>query len=97
MIGFKADPQGYGSYAQCTNPGAPISGCAQGNLFTYIFGPELKFRIGKLEPFAEVFRRCTLESLRQRVQQNQRPLRIEIAEQQCLCLRCRWRRRFRCD
>ena len=54
MIGVKADLQGYGSYTQCTKPSAPISGCAQGNLFTYMFGPELKFRMGKLEPFAEV-------------------------------------------
>ena len=54
MIGLKADLQGYASYTQCTKPSAPISGCAQGNLFTYMFGPELKFRMGKLEPFAEV-------------------------------------------
>jgi opacity protein-like surface antigen len=54
MIGFKADLQGYGNYTQCTKPGAPITGCAQGNLFTYIFGPEIKFRMGKLEPFGEV-------------------------------------------
>jgi len=54
MIGLKADRQGYGSYTQCTKPGAPIQGCASGNLFTYMFGPELKFRMGKLEPFGEV-------------------------------------------
>ena len=54
MIGLKADLQGYGSYTQCTKPGAPIQGCASGNLFTYMFGPELKFRMGKLEPFGEV-------------------------------------------
>jgi len=54
MIGVKADLQGYGSYTECTKPGAPISGCASGNLFTYMFGPEIKFRMGKLEPFGEV-------------------------------------------
>jgi opacity protein-like surface antigen len=54
MLGFKADLQGYGSFTQCTKPGAPISGCASGNLFTYMFGPVLKARAGKFEPFAEV-------------------------------------------
>jgi opacity protein-like surface antigen len=54
MIGLKADLQGYGSYTQCTKPTAPIQGCASGNLFTYMFGPEIKFRMGKLEPFGEV-------------------------------------------
>jgi opacity protein-like surface antigen len=54
MFGFKADFQGYGSFTQCTKPGAPITGCASGNLFTYMFGPELKARAGKFEPFAEV-------------------------------------------
>jgi len=53
-IGFEGDLQGYGSYTQCTKPGAPVSGCASGNLFTYMFGPELKARSGKFEPFAEV-------------------------------------------
>jgi len=53
-IGFAGDLQGYGSYTQCTKPGAVIQGCASGNLFTYMFGPQLKARMGKLEPFAEV-------------------------------------------
>lgn len=53
-IGLAGDLQGYGSYTQCAKPGAPISGCAQGNLFTYMFGPQLKAHIGKFEPFAEV-------------------------------------------
>jgi len=47
------DLQGYGSYTQCTKPGAAVSGCASGNLFTYTFGPQLKYRAGKLEPFFE--------------------------------------------
>src|SRR5271167_106000 len=54
MIGIKADLQGYGSFTQCTKPGAPISGCASGNLFTYMFGPVVKYRAGKFEPFGEV-------------------------------------------
>src|SRR6516165_122429 len=54
MIGVKADLQGYGSYTECTKSTAPISGCASGNLFTYMFGPELKARMGKFEPFGEV-------------------------------------------
>jgi opacity protein-like surface antigen len=53
-FGFAADLQGYGSYTQCTKPGAPVSGCAQGNLFTYMFGPQIKYRAGKFQPFAEV-------------------------------------------
>lgn len=53
-LGLAGDLQGYGSYTQCTKPGAPVSGCASGNLFTYMFGPQIKYRAGKLEPFAEV-------------------------------------------
>lgn len=53
-IGLAGDLQGYGSYTQCTKPGAIIQGCASGNLFTYMFGPQLKARMGKLEPFGEV-------------------------------------------
>jgi len=47
-IGLAGDLQGYGSY------GAIIQGCASGNLFTYMFGPQLKARMSKLEPFGEV-------------------------------------------
>ena len=53
-LAIAGDLQGYGSYTQCTKPGAPISGCASGNLFTYMFGPQVKYHAGKLEPFAEV-------------------------------------------
>lgn len=55
-FGFAADLQGYGSYTQCTKPGNPydVSGCASGNMFTYMFGPQVKYRKGKIEPFAEV-------------------------------------------
>jgi opacity protein-like surface antigen len=53
-IGLAGDLQGYGSYTECTKPGAVIQGCASGNLFTYMFGPQVKARMGKLEPFGEV-------------------------------------------
>jgi hypothetical protein len=53
-IALESDLQGYGSFTQCTKPTAPISGCASGNLFTYMFGPEFKYRAGKFQPLAEV-------------------------------------------
>jgi opacity protein-like surface antigen len=55
-FGVAADFQGYGSYTQCLKPGNPLgsTGCASANLFTYMFGPQIKYRAGKLEPFAEV-------------------------------------------
>ena len=48
-IGLAGDLQGYGSYTQCTKPGAIIQGCASGNLFTYMFGPQLKARMARLQ------------------------------------------------
>ncbi|HTZ49946.1 MAG TPA: outer membrane beta-barrel protein [Verrucomicrobiae bacterium] len=55
-LGVAADLQGYGSYTQCLKPGNPLgaTGCASGNLFTYTFGPQIKYRAGRFEPFAEV-------------------------------------------
>jgi len=55
-LGIAADLQGYGSYTQCLRPGNPLSatGCASANLFTYTFGPQIKYRHGRVEPFAEV-------------------------------------------
>lgn len=53
-IGIVGDLQGYGSFTQCTKPTAPTTGCASGNLFTYLFGPQFKFRTHRFEPFAEV-------------------------------------------
>jgi opacity protein-like surface antigen len=55
-FGIAADFQGYGSYTQCLKPGNPLeaSGCASANLFTYTFGPQVKYRAGRFEPFAEV-------------------------------------------
>jgi hypothetical protein len=51
-LALAADMQGYGSFTQCRNSSVFI-GCAQGNLFTYMFGPQIKYRAGKVEPFAE--------------------------------------------
>jgi hypothetical protein len=59
-LGIKMDLQGY--TGTTTNfvipagtPGLPLGGVlsAQGNLFTYMFGPVLKRR-GKIEPYAQV-------------------------------------------
>jgi opacity protein-like surface antigen len=48
--------QGYGSYTQCLKANNPLetTGCASANLFTYTFGPQVKYRAGRFEPFAEV-------------------------------------------
>ena len=53
-LALAADLQGYGSFTQCPKSSSEFSGCASGNLFTYTFGPQIKYRMGKLEPFAEV-------------------------------------------
>jgi hypothetical protein len=53
-LALAAHQQGYGSF---TNPksSSAFIGCAQGNLFTYTSGPQIKCRAGKFEPpFAEV-------------------------------------------
>lgn len=52
-IGIKADFQGYNSSSQCPSASSGFTGCAGGNLFTYMFGPVVKFRMGRLEPFGE--------------------------------------------
>jgi hypothetical protein len=58
-LGVKADFQGYGSnHTQFVIP-AGISGSfpggatgnVQGNLFTYLFGPQIKIRVPKIQPF----------------------------------------------
>jgi Outer membrane protein beta-barrel domain len=52
-FGIKMDLQGYGSNTVTwTNP-AGGSATAQGNLFTYMFGPQIKFRTPKFQPFAQ--------------------------------------------
>jgi opacity protein-like surface antigen len=53
-LALAADLQGYGSFTQCPKSSSEFIGCASGNLFTYTFGPQIKYRSGKFEPFAEV-------------------------------------------
>jgi Outer membrane protein beta-barrel domain len=60
-LGLKMDLQGYGSNTQrFTAPsGSAICplGCsanAQGNLFTYLFGPQIGIRTGKVRPYGQV-------------------------------------------
>src|SRR4029077_8292184 len=53
-FGIKMDLQGYGSNTVTwTNP-AVGSLTAQGNLFTYLFGPQIKFRAPKFQPFGHL-------------------------------------------
>jgi opacity protein-like surface antigen len=51
---WRPNLQGYASFTQCPKRSSEFVGCASGNLFTYTFGPQIKYRAGKLEPFAEV-------------------------------------------
>lgn len=60
MFGFKAEFQGYGSQTRTItvpagNPFFPAGASAsvQGNLFTYMFGPQIKIYKGRFHPFAE--------------------------------------------
>lgn len=55
-VGIAADLQGYGSSTNCLKPNNPlgVTGCASATAFTYLFGPQFKYRSGKWEPFAEV-------------------------------------------
>jgi hypothetical protein len=51
-FGIKMDLQGYGSNnITWTNTAGSVFK-AQGNLFTYMFGPQIKFRTPKFQPFA---------------------------------------------
>jgi len=59
-LGIRADLQGYGSNttgfnipANATFPSG-LQGNVQGNLFTYLFGPQLKVRAHKVEPFGSL-------------------------------------------
>ncbi len=59
-LGIKMDLQGYGSNTQTFTapPGSAICplGCSanvQGNLFTYLFGPQIGIRTGKFRPFGQ--------------------------------------------
>jgi hypothetical protein len=59
-LGIKAEFQGYGSYtttfAFAPSPTFPtgVTGRAQGNLFTYLFGPQIKIRTPKIQPFVHL-------------------------------------------
>jgi hypothetical protein len=53
-LGIKMDLQGYGS-SNITWTGSNGNVLkAQGNLFTYLFGPQVKFRTPKVQPFAHL-------------------------------------------
>jgi hypothetical protein len=52
-FGIKAELLGYGSQTAATVlPGGTVK--TSGNLFTYLFGPEIKYRTKHYSPFAEV-------------------------------------------
>jgi hypothetical protein len=59
-LGIRADLQGYSSnttgFNISPNPTFPLGlhGNVQGNLFTYLFGPQLKVRTHKVEPFGSL-------------------------------------------
>ena len=56
-LGIKADFMGYavgtGWTTKLINQGFPVTGSASGNLFTYMFGPQIKKHSGKFQPFGE--------------------------------------------
>jgi hypothetical protein len=59
-LGIKLDLQGYGSnltgFNISPNPNFPLGalGNVQGNLFTYMLGPQIKVRTPKFDPFAHL-------------------------------------------
>jgi hypothetical protein len=57
ILGVKADFMGYtqgnGLKSRLTNAGYVVNGDVQGNLFTYMFGPQFKKHTGRLQPFGE--------------------------------------------
>jgi hypothetical protein len=59
-LGIKMDLQGYGSntsnFIIAPGPNFPNGGIAnvQGNLFTYLFGPQIKIRAPKIQPFVHL-------------------------------------------
>lgn len=59
-LGLKVDLQGYGSntttFNISPNPTFPIgaAGRVQGNLFTYMFGPEIKYRPPRIHPYVHI-------------------------------------------
>jgi len=56
-IGIKADFQGYtqgsGVRNTLTNAGHTLVGNVSGNVFTYMFGPQIKKHSGKFQPFGQ--------------------------------------------
>jgi len=58
-LGIKVDLQGYGSnltsFNISPNPTFPdgLNGSVQGNLFTYLFGPQIKIRAHNFQPFGD--------------------------------------------
>jgi len=60
FLSVKMDLQGYGSHLEAFNitpnptfPGG-VSGSVEGNLFTYLFGPQLKVRAHHLQPYGHL-------------------------------------------
>jgi opacity protein-like surface antigen len=60
-LGLKAELQGFGSNettfripAGATNFPGGFTGRVQGNLFTYLFGPQIKFRTHKFQPYGHL-------------------------------------------
>jgi opacity protein-like surface antigen len=55
-FGIGADLQGYASSTECVSSINPFgfTGCASASLFTYQFGPQVKRRVGRFQPFGEV-------------------------------------------
>jgi hypothetical protein len=59
-FGIKADLQGYASttshfvFPPSVNFPGGASGSVSGNLFTYLFGPQIKFRSPKVQPYAHL-------------------------------------------
>lgn len=56
-IGIKADFQGYtqgsGLKQKLIDNGYTVNGNVQGNVFTYMFGPQIKKHSGKFQPFGQ--------------------------------------------
>jgi len=56
-IGIKADLAGYtqgsGLKNQLINNNIPVTYNVQGNVFTYLFGPQIKKHSGRIQPFGE--------------------------------------------
>jgi len=54
LIGIKADFMGYTqSTGQKVSENGEVVGNVSGNLFTYLFGPQIKKHAGKFQPFGE--------------------------------------------